>query len=61
MVHAHGKIGFSQSYAKSVDKQTFVEHFKEVYPGVNLEAEYDKLVPADKAAPVKKVVKKGKK
>lgn len=38
-------ISFNKKWAKTKGKAKFVEHFKNTYPGVDLSAEYDKIVP----------------
>lgn len=42
------KPSFNKTYANKVDKAKFVEHFTQVYPGVDLESEWEKLQEAKK-------------
>jgi len=39
------KIGFNKEWAKKVGKTKFLEHFKNVYPLNDLEAEWNKISP----------------
>lgn len=53
------KPGFSKEYANKKSKAEFVEHFKEVYPTVDLESEWERLQDAKKE-PVKEEKPKAK-
>lgn len=37
------KPSFSKEYANKVGKADFVEHFEKVYPGIDLESEWEKI------------------
>lgn len=42
------KVGFNKKWAKSVGKDKFLKEFKDVYPGLDLSAEWDKISPPKK-------------
>lgn len=42
------KISFNTEYVKRVSKAKFIRTFEKVYPGTDLGAEYDKIVPPKK-------------
>jgi hypothetical protein len=41
-------IGFNEKWAKKVGKEKFLKHFKDIYPGHDLNAEWDKISPPKK-------------
>lgn len=41
-------IGFNREWALNAGKEKFLKHFKDAYPGHDLEAEWDKISPPNK-------------
>ncbi len=41
-------VDFNKEWAERVGKEKFVEHFKDVYPSLDLKKEYDKIVKPEK-------------
>jgi hypothetical protein len=48
-MHKGQKPNFNHDYVKSVSKEEFIKNHEAAYPDVDLEAEYHKIVPAEKA------------
>lgn len=44
------KVSFNKRYVKTITKQQFIKKFKDVFPGLDLEKEYEKIVPPKKKA-----------
>lgn len=43
-----GKVSFNREYVKSISKAKFIRQFEGIYPGTDLGAEYDRIVPPKK-------------